>query len=88
MGLYSGRLIIGRIFACEIWGAYIFFFGGGEGGACHRNFMVWEENLWTLALIKGVCLMRFNCSMYTPFFSSRISTTNGTSKQNAFSFVE
>ena len=43
MGLYSGGLIIGRIFASEIWGAYfrgglfinfffyiyIFFLGGG-----------------------------------------------------------
>ena len=39
MGLYSGGLIIGRIFASEIWGAYFreglyffFFFGGGGGG--------------------------------------------------------
>ena len=38
MGLYSGRLIIRRIFASEIWGAYFweglfffFFFGGGGG---------------------------------------------------------
>ena len=36
MGLYLGGLIIGRIFAFEIWGggAYfregLFFFGGGE----------------------------------------------------------
>ena len=33
MGLYSGGLIIGRIFASEIWGAYFregFFFGRGE----------------------------------------------------------
>ena len=32
MGLYSGGLIIGRICASEIWGAYLFiyfFFGGG-----------------------------------------------------------
>ena len=42
MGLYSGGLIIGRIFASEIYGAYFregllilfysFFFGGGGGG--------------------------------------------------------
>ena len=34
MGLYSGGLIIGRIFASEIWGAYFregFFFLGGGG---------------------------------------------------------
>ena len=44
MGLYSGGLIIGRIFASEIWGAYFregFFFGGGGGmGAYYRNFKV------------------------------------------------
>ena len=53
MGLYLGGLIIGRIFASEIWGAYFreglfFFFGGGlilggayfGGGAYHRNFTV------------------------------------------------
>ena len=35
MGLYSGGLIIGRIFASEIWGAYFregLFSGGGGGG--------------------------------------------------------
>ena len=34
MGLYSGGLIIGRIFASEIWGAYFRegLFGGGGGG--------------------------------------------------------
>ena len=41
MGLYSGGLIIGRIFASEIWGAYfsggLIFFGGG---AYYGNFMV------------------------------------------------
>ena len=34
MGLYSDGLIIGRIFASEIWGPYsgegLFFLGGGE----------------------------------------------------------
>ena len=30
MGLYSGGLIIGRIFASEIWGGL--FSGGGGGG--------------------------------------------------------
>ena len=42
MGLYTGGLIMGRIFASEIWGAYfregLFFWGGG--GACYRNFTV------------------------------------------------
>ena len=38
MGLNSGGLIIGRIFASEIWGTYFreglcFFLGGGGGGA-------------------------------------------------------
>ena len=35
MGLYSGGLIIARIFASEIWGAYFrggLFCGGGVGG--------------------------------------------------------
>ena len=37
MGLYSGGLIIGRIFASEIWGGLFsgglnFFFLGGGGG--------------------------------------------------------
>ena len=35
MGLFSGGLIIGKISASEIWGAYfwegLFFFGGGGG---------------------------------------------------------
>ena len=35
MGLYSGGLIIGRIFVSEIWGAYFRegLFLGGAGGA-------------------------------------------------------
>ena len=59
MGLYSGGLIIGRIFASEIWGAYfregfiiffcgrgggVFFGGGVGGGACCRNFTVYRKN--------------------------------------------
>ena len=36
MGLYSGGLIIGRLFASETWGAYfqegLFFFLRGGGG--------------------------------------------------------
>ena len=45
MGLYSGGLIIGRIFAPEILGPIsggpIFFLGGGGGGAYmyHQNFV-------------------------------------------------
>ena len=42
MGLYSGALIIGRIFASEISGAYfregLFFFGGGGGGVLLSEF--------------------------------------------------
>ena len=44
MGLYLGGLIIGRIFASEIWGAYfwegLFCGGGGGGGAYYWNFTV------------------------------------------------
>ena len=43
MGLYSGGLIIERIFASEIWGAYFreglfFFLGGGGGGGLLSEF--------------------------------------------------
>ena len=40
MGLYSGGLIIGRIFASEIWGAYFLkgLFGGGGGGGLLLEF--------------------------------------------------
>ena len=46
MGLYLGGLIIGRIVASEIWGAYfregllllIFFFLGGGGGGFLSEF--------------------------------------------------
>ena len=48
MCLYSGGLIIGRIFASEIWGgglifgrAYFFLGGGGGGGAYNRNFTIY-----------------------------------------------
>ena len=47
MGLYSGGLIIGSIFASEIWGAYFreglllfFLVEGGGGGAYYRNLTV------------------------------------------------
>ena len=45
MGLYLGGLIIGRIFACENWGAYFQegLFVGGGGGAYYRNFTVFCE---------------------------------------------
>ena len=45
MGLYSGGLIIGRIFASEIWGAYFredLFWAGG-GGAYYRNFTILQQ---------------------------------------------
>ena len=42
MGLYSGGLIIGRIFASEIWGASfredLFWAGGGGGGGLLSEF--------------------------------------------------
>ena len=45
MGLYLGGLIIGRIFASEIWRGYflfiyLFFFFWGGGGDYYRNFTV------------------------------------------------
>ena len=45
MGLYSGGLIIGRIFTSEISGAYFreglsLGGGGGGGGGYYRNFTV------------------------------------------------
>ena len=40
MGLHSGGLIVGRIFASEIWGALIFSGGLIFGGAYYRNFTV------------------------------------------------
>ena len=47
MGLYSGGLIIGRIFASDIWGGMWGLFSGGhiffEGGvAYYRNFTIIE----------------------------------------------
>ena len=46
MGLYLGGLIIGRIFASEIWGASVFsggliFWRGEGGGAYYRIFTVY-----------------------------------------------
>ena len=54
MGLYSGGLIIGRIFASEIWQAYfrerlfyfniyIFFFLGGGGGLLSEFYCIWVK---------------------------------------------
>ena len=39
MGLYSGELIIGTIFASEVWRAY--FREGLFGGTYYRNFTVY-----------------------------------------------
>ena len=47
MGLYSGGLIIGRIFASVIWGAYFWegtFFCGGGGGAYYLNVFLFLAN--------------------------------------------
>ena len=62
MGLFSGGLIIGRISASEIWGAYfseglfiylfILFFGGGEGGY-YRNFTVFDKGDFLLPTQKS-----------------------------------
>ena len=57
MGLCSGGLIIGRIFASKIFGGLIFgrdFFGGG--GAYNRNFTVFRNKsifLFTYNIICG-----------------------------------
>ena len=55
MGLYLGGLIIGKIFASEIWGAYfregllfLFFFLGGGGGGGYRNFTVCSFNKYSV----------------------------------------
>ena len=42
IGLYSGGLIIGRIFASEMWGAYIWegLFSGGL--IYYQNFLVMQ----------------------------------------------
>ena len=61
MGLYLGGLIIGRIFASVISGAYFprgLFFGGGGGGggAYYRNFTVYmhltkmKQSDWLISL--------------------------------------
>ena len=47
MGLYSGGLIIGRIFASDIWGAYFregLFFWGGDLSEILR-YLIFTENL-------------------------------------------
>ena len=55
MGFYLGGLVIGRIFAPEIWGAYfweglLFFFfgrgGGGGGGLLSEFYSIEEHMLW------------------------------------------
>ena len=40
MGFYSGGLIIGKIFASEIWEAYFREGSLTLGGAYYQNFMV------------------------------------------------
>ena len=45
MGLYSGGLIIGKIFASEIWGAYFregLFLGGLIIGILRVNLISWQ----------------------------------------------
>ena len=60
MGLYLGGLIIGRIFASEIWGAYFhegllfFFWGGGWWGAHYCNFMVFSKFKKVINLLEPV----------------------------------
>ena len=56
MGSYMAGLIIGRIFASEIWGAYFrddLFLevarGGGGGGGNYRNFMVYKDRVKRLS---------------------------------------
>ena len=55
MGFYSGGLIIGRIFASEIWGVY-FREGLFEGGDYYRNFTVYFH----LARILYKCSVQMN----------------------------
>ena len=58
MGLYSGGLIIGMIFASEIWGAYFregLFWGGGGGllSECYGMLTIPEQSQLTLKEITG-----------------------------------
>ena len=77
MGLYTGGLIIGRIFASEIWGPYfreglyiylyIYLFfsaGGGEGGAYYRNFTVYSFNRATRINFRNASLFPMIRSQY------------------------
>ena len=51
MGLYSGGLIIGRIFASEILGAN--FWGGVCGGGGGGGGLFWEELIGILRYFKN-----------------------------------
>ena len=61
MGLHSGGLIVGRISASEIWGAYfseglfiyLFIFSGGGGGGYYRNFTVFDKGDFLLPTQKS-----------------------------------
>ena len=87
MGLYSGGLIIGRIFASEIWGgAYLLggvFFGGG---AYYRNFTVCSLYLCNFVLAIGRRLQpdlmmrqhvrRETQDFWLPYVTSGMSTSS------------
>ena len=64
MGLYLGGLIIGRIFASEIWGAYLregFFLGGGRAYCpYYRSFTVLNFGVEICEILeKCCCKMKF-----------------------------
>ena len=70
MGLYSRGLIIGGIFASEIWRALIIIIiiilGGGGRGAYYRNFTVFSSpfhlNNVNLFMINLFILYSCDCS--------------------------
>ena len=77
MGLYSGGLIIGRIFASEIWWG-----GGGKGGKGHyfSGGLIFGGLIIGISrypgvhiLIEGVRRAGFHC-----FLNSLLSNCNGT----------
>ena len=73
MGLYSGGLIIGRIFASEIWGLFFWGGGGGEGGGGGVLIigMIFASEIWGLFFGGGgekvECLLSEFYGMLLPY---------------------
>ena len=69
MSLYSGGLIIGRMFASDIWGYYVweslYIFWGG-GGAYYRNFTVFQSGGQVIRML--VAIFFFTKSVKTYYF--------------------